>query len=109
MVDGFYLMQLETVQGSGGGVIILSKSRVLGGDTGFYYLGQYDLQGQSLTARVSVRKFLNNVVSIFGIEGDYDVDLTATVEGNVINGKAVIPGHPEASLLVRLTKRSDLP
>jgi hypothetical protein len=109
MVDGFYLMQLETIQGAGGGVIILSKNRVLGGDTGFYYVGQYEQQGQSLTARVTVRKFLDNVQSIFGIAGDYDVNLTATVEGNVINGKAVIPGHPEASLIVRLTKRSDLP
>jgi hypothetical protein len=27
MVDGFYLMQLETVQGSGGGVIVLTKDR----------------------------------------------------------------------------------
>jgi hypothetical protein len=58
---------------------------------------------------VIVRKFLPSEVSIFGIEGDYEVQLDATVEGNVIQGRAVIPGHSEASLMVRLTKRADLP
>jgi hypothetical protein len=109
MVDGFYLMQLESVEGTGGGVIVLTKGHVFGGDTGFYYAGKYELQAELLRARVTVRKFLPGVVSIFGIEGDYDVELTATVSGSVINGKAVIPGHPEAGLIVRLTKRSELP
>jgi len=109
MVDGFWLMQLEAVQGRGGGVIVLTKGHIFGGDSGFCYTGKYELQDKSLKARVTVRKFLPDVVSMFGIEGDYNVDLTGTVEGDIIKGKAVLPAHPEAAIVVRLTKRGELP
>src|ERR1700683_941537 len=41
MVEGFWIVQYEGVQGNGGGVVVFMKGRVLGGDTGFVYTGTY--------------------------------------------------------------------
>ena len=109
MVDGFWLLQVEGVQGSGGGVVVLTKGHIFGGDTGFYYTGKYETEDTSLRARVTIRKFLPEIESIFGIEGNYDLILTATVEGDVIKGKVVLVGQSGVGILVRLTKRGVLP
>jgi hypothetical protein len=109
MVDGFWIVQVEAVQGSGGGVVVLTKGQIFGGDTGFYYLGKYQVENTSLKARVAVRKFLPEIQSIFGIDGDYELELTGNIKGDVIDGKAVLIGRPGVGIVVRLTKRSELP
>jgi T3SS negative regulator,GrlR len=108
MIDGFWIVQVEAVQGSGGGVAVLTRGHIFGGDNGFYYTGKYETDGTSLKARVNIRRFLP-VVNIFGVEGDYDLNLTGTVNGDVIDGKATVVGQPEAGLVVRLTKKGNLP
>jgi hypothetical protein len=109
MLDGFYLMQVEAVQGGGGGVAVLSKGHIFGGDTGFYYVGRYEPHGESLTARVTDRRFLAGESSVFGIDGDYDVVLAAALDGDIISGRATVPSHPEFGMVIRLTKRGILP
>lgn len=109
MIDGFWIVQVETVQGSGGGVAVLTKGQILGGDNGFYYTGTYETDDASMKARVSIRRFLPGVVNIFGVESDYELNLTGTVNGDVIDGKATVVGQPGAGLVVRLTKKGNLP
>jgi hypothetical protein len=109
MIDGFWIVQFEAVQGRGGGVAILTKGQIFGGDSGFTYTGKYETDERTLKARVTVRNFLPDVPSIFGITGDYDLNLNADVHGDVINGKAIVVGQSGAGIVVRLTKRGDLP
>src|SRR5712664_1411202 len=100
MVEGFWIVQVEAVQGSGGGVVVLTKGQIFGGDNGFYYLGRYEVIGASLRARVTVRKFLPEIQSIFGIEGDYELDLSGDIKEDVVEGKAVVVGRPGAGIVV---------
>ena len=109
MIDGFWIVQVEAVQGSGGGVVVLTKGHIFGGDNGFYYTGKYETVDKFLRARVTVRKFLPDIISLLGIEGDYDMDLSATIDGDVIKGKATMVGQPGVGMVVRLTKRAELP
>jgi len=98
MIDGFWVVQVEAVQGSGGGVVVLTKRQIFGGE-----------QNAPLRARVTVRKFLPDIQSIFGIDGDYELDLTGDIRGDVVEGKAVVVGRPGAGIVVRLTRRGNLP
>ncbi len=109
MVEGFWVLQVEAVQGKGGGVVFFSKGQVFGGDTGFYYTGKYETDKEALRAHILVRRFLPDVGSLIGIEGDYELDVTGTLKGDVINGKASLAGKPGPGLVIRLTKRADLP
>jgi hypothetical protein len=109
MVEGFWVVQVEGVQGSGGGVLVLLKGHVFGGDNAFLYKGTYETDESVVSARVSVHRFLSGVVSILGIEGDYELLLRGTVAGDVIKAKATVANREVPGLVVKLTKVCDLP
>jgi hypothetical protein len=109
MIDGFWIVQFEGIQGNGGGVVVLTKGQVFGGDSAYVYMGSYQTQEASMRARVTVRAFLPGVPNVLGAVGDFDLSISGNVEGNVIKGKASLINQPGAGIVVRLTKRGDLP
>ncbi len=42
MMDGLWIVQFHGPQGVGGGVVVLTRGQVLGGDSGFTYHGTYE-------------------------------------------------------------------
>ena len=82
----------QTANGSSGGVAVLRDGKILGGDSQFYYIGEYQLSldGQ-LSGRVGVHAVFNNSVTVFGVPAKYfeltfsgqstksEADLVATV------------------------------
>ena len=109
MVEGFWIVQYEGTKGNGGGVAVFIKNRVYGGDSGSTYTGTYDENGKTLKARVRIHNYMPGVVSAIGIEGDYDLEVTGTVEGGVINASGSPVGQQTAGLLLKLTKAGSLP
>ena len=109
MVDGFWLLQFEGIQDSGGGVLVLIKTQVFGGDSGYYFTGSYETSGTMFKAHVQVRNFLPDVPNILGIEGDFELNVTGTLEGDVIRGTASLVSPKGAGLAIKLTRRAQLP
>jgi hypothetical protein len=109
MVQGFWIVQYEGVQGNGGGVVFFIKGKVFGGDTGFVYTGTYQTDEKTLTARIHVRNFLPEVVSVLGVPGDFDLVVTGNVSGNVIHGKAALANQEAMGIVAKLTRVGDLP
>jgi hypothetical protein len=109
MVEGFWIVQYEGIQGNGGGVVVFLKGHVLGGDTGFVYTGTYESDEKTMSARVSVRNFLPGVPNVLGIEGNFELLLKGTVEGQTIKATASVANQQAAGIIVKLTKVSDLP
>jgi hypothetical protein len=109
MVEGFWILQFEGLQASGGGVVFLIKGRIYGGDSGFVYMGTYQSGGNTITGRVKVHNFLPAVPSVFGISGDYELSISGNVAGNVIKGKVSLVNQDAMGIVVKLTKVGDLP
>lgn len=109
MVEGFWIVQYEGLKDKGGGVAVFIKGSVLGGDSGTTYIGTYKTDEQTIKARVKVHNFLPGAVSVIGIEGDYELDVTGTIEGDVIKGTGSPVGHRGAGLALRLTRAANLP
>jgi T3SS negative regulator,GrlR len=109
MIEGFWIVQYEGMKGNGGGVIVFIKGHVFGGDSGSTYTGIYEEKAKTLKARVRVHNYMPGVVSVIGIEGDYDLDVTGTVEGEVIKASGSPAGQQSAGLALRLTKVGALP
>jgi hypothetical protein len=109
MVEGFWIVQFEGMQGSGGGVAVLMKGQILGGDSGYTYTGSYKLNEKSIRARVSVRNFLPGVPSLLGTVGDFELDVTGNIDGDVIRGSASLVNPPGIGIALKLTKRANLP
>jgi len=109
MVEGFWIVQFEGVQGNGGGVVFFLKGQVFGGDSGFVYTGTYQTDEKVITARVKVRNFLPEVLSVFGIPGDYELSVKGNVAGKTITGSASLVNQEVMGIVVKLTKVGELP
>ena len=69
MVDGFWTVQFQSIQGGGGGVAVFTKGKIFGGDSGYTYTGTYEETDNQVKARVSVQNFspgVPNVMCVFG-------------------------------------------
>jgi hypothetical protein len=109
MVEGFWIVQYEGVQGNGGGVAVFMKGRILGGDTGFLYTGTYQTDEETISARLTVRNFLPEVPSVLGVQGDFELLLKGNVGPQSIRASATLIGQEGAGIIVKLTRVSDLP
>ena len=109
MVEGFWIVQYEGLNGKGGGVAVFTKGQLFGGDSGTTYIGKYQTDEKTIKARVSVHNFMPGVVSAVGIEGDYELDVTGTVEGEIIKAMGSPVGLQTAGLALRLTRAANIP
>jgi hypothetical protein len=109
MVDGFWIVQYQGVQGGGGGVLMFTKGKIFGGDSGYTYMGTYQSDDITLKGRVTVRQFLAGVPNDLGIVGDFELDIVGTVEGDIVRGTASLVGRQGTGLAVKLTRKSNLP
>lgn len=109
MIDGFWIVQYEGMRGNGGGVVVFTKGRLFGGDTGYTYLGSYKTDGKSVSAEVLVRAFLPNIPSVLGVAGDFDLKIQGQLEGDVIRGTGSLSDQRAVGIALKLTKKADLP
>ena len=108
-VDGFWTVRFEGPQVAGTGVLIMKDKKVYGGETGFYYIGNYQVDGNVFKARVAIRNFDPAVPSGFGIAGDYEMDVSGVIKDDAtMTGTAMITGRPQYSVGIRLAKRANL-
>jgi hypothetical protein len=108
MVEGLWIVQYVGLQGSGGGAIVLVNGKVLGGDTGYLYIGTYTVKDSILSARVKVSNFLPEIPNVLGIKGDFELDLRVPVSVPVMQGGMSLVGQPGAGIAVKMTKKADL-
>ncbi len=93
MVEGFWIVQYEGLQGHGGGVVLFMKGRALGGDTGYTYIGTYQTDGKNITGDVTIHNFLPEVPNVMGIKGDFHLLLRGAVEEGIIRAAARVAGQ----------------
>jgi hypothetical protein len=104
MTDGLWIVQFHGPQGVGGGVVVLTRGQVLGGDSGFTYSGTYELKDDVFKAKVHVKNFDSAIPNVVGIPGDFDLLVEGKMQGDNINGTGALTTHPDAKIVVRLAK-----
>jgi hypothetical protein len=107
MVDGFWILQIETPQMTSGGVCVFINGKIFGGDNGFTWVGSYT-GDELIKGRVHVHNFDPAIQSVLGVPGDYEMHFSGNVQGDNITGTAMIAGQPQNSFGVRLIKRANL-
>ena len=109
-MDGFWTAEFGSSSGMfGGGVAVFKDGRIMGGDAGYFYLGEYRFTGNSFKATLKISPFMQGVESVFKT---VDRELTLDLEGSVsADGKGATAqgqarGIPDVKFGVRLTKRA---
>ena len=103
-----WIVQYEGTQGEGAGVVVLVNGRLLGGDHGYTYEGEYVVKENWIAASIHVANFLPNVPSVLGFVGDFDVQLIAPVREHEIRGTVSVIGRADFTVAVRLIKKAEL-
>jgi T3SS negative regulator,GrlR len=108
MIDGLWIVRFHGPAGVGGGVVVLTKGQVLGGDSGFAYVGSYQQTGDVLKAKVSATQFDANVPSVLGVPGNHDLLIEGKVANDTIEGTGALATHPDTKIVVQLSRHHRL-
>ena len=94
-----------------GGVAVFETSRIFGGDAKFYYIGEYKVSGEEVTATVISTHFSGDDMTAFGFRtsGSIRVGVSGRWRGDTIVGEAWIVDQPAARVSVVLRRLADLP
>jgi hypothetical protein len=123
MVEGFWTVQFQGIQGWGSGVLTLIGETLFGGDTSFLYTGTYAVENvpqpsagetrihassqDAIRARVHVKRYAPGLPNVMGRD-EFDLELNGTVQGKSANVIGTVPGT-QLRLAGTLTKQDELP
>jgi hypothetical protein len=108
VLDGLWIVQYHGPAGVGGGIVVFTKGQVLGGDSGFAYVGTYEQKGDALKARVRTTQFDANTPSVLGVPGDHDLLIEGKITNDTIEGTGALATHPDSKIVVRLSRHHKL-
>lgn len=66
MIEGLWSVHFKSQNGEGAGVVVFETGRILGGDSNFIYLGQYNVIEKIVYMSGEIRHYAFNTSSIFG-------------------------------------------
>jgi len=108
MLEGFWILQIQTPQINTGGVMVLINGKIFGGDNGFSWVGTYAGDQRLIKGRITVHNFDPDIQSVLAVPGDYEMHFSGNVQGNSITGTAMIAGQPQHSVGLQMIKRANL-
>lgn len=81
---------------AGAGVVIFDSGKIYGGDSGFYYKGNYSVEGKNVTAKIRVKNYFPGFPSVFGNLKEFTLIFDMPVTAGDINGSQfMINGYME--------------
>jgi T3SS negative regulator,GrlR len=93
-----------------GGVAVLETNRVLGGDSGYYYVGTYTFKDGRIEATVKIVKHNLAWRNAFGDAAtSFTVKIQGMISNGIMNGQMERTDRPGLRLPIRLTWKEDLP
>jgi hypothetical protein len=108
VLDGLWIVEYHGPGGVGGGVVVFTKGQVLGGDSGFAYVGSYEEKGDVLKAKVTTTQFDPNIQSVMGVPGNHDLLIEGKIKNDTIEGTGALVTHPDSKIVVRLRRHHKL-
>ena len=107
MDETFWTVEFNGATGVGAGVVIFTKGKIFGGDSGRTFMGNYE-GDFNVKGNIVVHPFVTTFKEM-GMHGDYELEFSGTVEGKTMTATASVVGQPGNKLTARLTKVTDLP
>lgn len=110
MIEALYGLEFVSNMNIGGyGVAVLETGRILGGDSSFVYVGDYEVRNGTAYANVKCTNDRGLLPSIFGNIKEFNLLLEGTpnetefiLQGHMVENSAMKIG-------IKLTRRAELP
>jgi len=108
VIDGLWTLEFSTPRLFGAGVVVCEDGRVLGGDAGYYYTGDYQMDGDKIGAKIDVVRFEPNSISVFGNMPRFQLILTGSVTENELRAEGHTDQQPDACIQINGRKKVDI-
>jgi hypothetical protein len=108
-VEALWTMEFGSGEGwENGGVVVFETGRAFGGDSRYYYLGEFRTSGDRIEATLHIVHYHAEPRTPFGDTAtDYTIELKGMRSNDRIEGNILREGY--APMDARLRRRSDLP
>ncbi len=94
----------------GSGVAVFDDGRIFGGDSRYYYLGNFQPKDDNfITAEIKGMHFAEQPYSIFGDRKEFFLSLSGKFNFPVMELGGYVIGDPQLTMVLRLTWRANLP
>lgn len=105
----FYSLDACGSISNGAGVVVFETGRIFGGDSRFFYIGNYEIKDGVATATLTSTHYAGPIESVIGPNEVTTFQLAGKVEHKkfVISGH--IAGNPAVRVKATLTRRAELP
>ena len=93
----------------GAGVVVFETGRLFGGDSQYYYVGNYQVKDSKVSATISVNHYSGAPNSVFGARERFSIVVSGDIEDRVMEIYGHLEEEPEMEIAIRLTRRAELP
>jgi hypothetical protein len=108
MVEGLWTIEFTSAIGFGTGIMVLTDRRLLGGDAGYYYSGEYTVEDHHIAGRAEIVRFDRNSLSVFGNMDSFTLDFSGEISEGSIVGVASLTDQPGLKAQIRCEKKTGL-
>ena len=112
MLEAMYGIEFTSnVNNSGYGIAILETGKVLGGDSSFVFVGNYEIVNHAVKASIKCTNDRNLLPSIFGDIKEFNLALEGTPDPQhkEFTLRGYMLENPSMKIGVKLTRRAELP
>lgn len=115
MIEGLWSVSFATVDQPqnqvGAGVVVFETQRIFGGDSAYFYVGNYSISSGTnrLSAEVTINHYFGPPSSIFGPFSRYTVMFSGLITPNEFYAEGYVKEDPSMKLVIKLVKRAELP
>lgn len=93
----------------GAGVVVFETGRVFGGDSQYYYIGDYQIKNGMLEGSIEVTHYSGEPWSIFGILTNFRLNISGQPNKKTFDLRGYLVEDPTKKIQIRLTRRAELP
>ena len=93
----------------GSGVVVFETGRIFGGDAQYYYTGKYEVKNGSINGELDVVNYSGEPWSVFGTLKQFSLSLSGQPKDSTFDIEGTLKQDSSKRILIRLTKRADLP
>jgi hypothetical protein len=113
-IEALWSVHFATQGGAGGGVVIFETGKIFGGDSQYYWVGNYTVQNGQLIADIDVSHYSGPPYSVFGPLQKFRLNLRASPpstsgSGTTMQATGTLVNNPSAQIVMLLTYRAPLP
>ena len=109
MNDGLWVVEFGSSLGLfGRGVMVLNGQRMLGGDVGYYYSGNFNVDEDRIKGEVDVIRFDPNSISVFGDIESFTLSFDGTINESDFTAHAKSDSFPNIDMEIKASKREDM-